>query len=410
VGCYREVGRACTTCDTRKYWSQFGRQVLAYEMLLAAEATRKLRYSWVVRVRSDFKGVPRAKWPPWPHGWSTGQTGQADEASRAGEAGKAIPQVGGNTPPNKAASVFMGGLTGWSRRDERWVPYDWFAVVRRHLAERFFSVGFSFLPCQLRSANERYCTGATSWDWASPECILKVHLSLCVGGDAGIARLPPWVDSGGTALRMPAVRTSTTSSTASAVGAVVLGSPVDAPNTTADTAAAVARARAAATSFTAAAALQDPAEGGLNGGPKGGPEGCATTNHQRPTRLAQWELLIVSSMPAQYLLQGLRVATEAAASGGELPPEPLERRNLVASCLALQLPLYVTFDPDPSHPLPEELPPFLNAQDIFEAVPGLSLLLTPGHSPIEEFTALRGSWEPHGGSGKRTQCAYTHPH
>ena len=48
------------------------------------------------------------------------------------------------------SNVYLNGLTGWSRGDERWVPFDWFAVVPRLLGERFFSMGFTYLTCQAR--------------------------------------------------------------------------------------------------------------------------------------------------------------------------------------------------------------------------------------------------------------------
>ena len=65
--------------------------------------------------------------------------------------------------------------------------------------------------------------------------------------------------------------------------------------------------------------------------------------------------------------------------------------------------MYITFDASDQHPLPS-MPPGITAEDVFDAIPGLSMLLETGNSPIEEFTAMRGSWEPHGGSGKLTQC------
>jgi hypothetical protein len=130
----------------------------------------------------------------------------------------------------------------------------------------------------------------------------------------------------------------------------------------------------------------------------GGASGClamATSCHGPRS-----ELVIVSSMPAKYLLEGLQAhANERRNAPDELP----QRRNLVASCLRLQLPMYITFDASEQHPLPS-MPPGITAEDVFDAIPGLAMLLQTGNSPIEEFTAVRGSWEPHGGSGKLTQC------
>ena len=78
IGCYRDHGRSCTRCDTRKYWAQFGRLALSLEMVRAYEAHRDAQYRWLVRLCADFKNTPLpAAWPQYgnsSHGWSTYNT------------------------------------------------------------------------------------------------------------------------------------------------------------------------------------------------------------------------------------------------------------------------------------------------------------------------------------------------
>ena len=48
----------------------------------------------------------------------------------------------------------------------------------------FFSVGLTFLNCISRNATVRLCP-SRAWEWASAECILKLHLAECVVGRKG---------------------------------------------------------------------------------------------------------------------------------------------------------------------------------------------------------------------------------
>lgn len=94
-------------------------------------------------------------------------------------------------------------------------------------------------------------------------------------------------------------------------------------------------------------------------------------------------VVLVSSMPLAKLVH----------------PRP---DGLVESSRALGLPLWVLYDPDPAlQPLLATLPARVRAEQIFEAIPRLSRLMSPGTSPIEEAAALTPSWEPLGGSAKK---------
>jgi len=162
VGCYREKGRRCSACDATKYWSQFGRLALGFEHVRQYEAHRGREYSWVLRVRSDFKTAPRvAPYAAW----------------RGAD----------------SSLVYFNGLVGWSKdkHGDRRVFTDWAAVVPRRLAPQMLSVGYSYLRCQRRDANEPLCAGG--FDWATPECVLKVHAARCVGL-ANLRTLPPWIN------------------------------------------------------------------------------------------------------------------------------------------------------------------------------------------------------------------------
>ena len=63
-------------------------------MVRAFEAVRGHEYAWLVRLRSDFKAAPPLH--AWPH---SSQWTAFDRRS-----------------------IFLLGLTGWSRTDARWVP------------------------------------------------------------------------------------------------------------------------------------------------------------------------------------------------------------------------------------------------------------------------------------------------
>ena len=110
-------------------------------------------------------------------------------------------------------------------------------------------------------------------------------------------------------------------------------------------------------------------------------------------------VVVVSSMPLRYLVSGLQAhlakaggshdVTDKAAFNNRLshqrqpsvsshqatPAQGAADVHLVASCLALSIPLFVTYDPDPSHVLPSSMPSLITAENIFEAVPGLRRLL-----------------------------------
>ena len=153
VGCYVKQGRGCQTCDALKYYRQFGRLLVAYHAALEHEAAcgpSALRYGWFLRVRTDLLGTPRhlARWPVY----------------RA----RLRPET-----------VYTGGFWRHGPHADAWTPTDMFGLVPRSLAGRVFSLALRFFECQLREINQRTCGG--TWDWATPECIFKVHLSRCVG-------------------------------------------------------------------------------------------------------------------------------------------------------------------------------------------------------------------------------------
>ena len=292
VGCYVGRGRKCAACDARKYWLQFGRLALCLQQMREHEVRRGRHYAWLARIRSDFKSVPA--FPPYA-AWR-------------------------DAPSDR---VYFNGLVGWSqdRHGDRRVFYDWFAVVPRELARRFFAVGFRFLRCQRREENEPLCAGG--FDWATPECILKVHVSVCIG-PSKLQTFPPWMAANG-------------------------------------------RPKA-----SAARRLQQR-------------RASASVRASRPYAelVAASSCVLVSSMP-------LRKLVEARAG------------RLVKSAVRLGLPLWVLYDADPdvASAALSALPANVRAEEIFGAIPRLHLLMRPGRSPIEEFAALRSSWEPLGGSAK----------
>ena len=84
---------------------------------------------------------------------------------------------------------------------------------------------------------------------------------------------------------------------------------------------------------------------------------------------------IVSSMPLRMVVS----------------PEP---QRLVATCLALSLPLLVVHDgPDASLVPPVRIPKGVHAVNLFEVMPTMRLLTNSG-SPIDDFYAARGTAEP----------------
>ena len=262
---------------------------------------------------------------------------------------------------------------------------DWFAVVPRRLAERFFSLGHSFLRCQHRELNQHFCSGAASWDWAAPECIMKVHLSLCLGAAATFVRAPPWFNSTAplpmtepAALQLASTLRPTTALTTPPAGVSQAEVPALAPTGT--PAEAVrhtlhrlgASLRDCLTQPRSQSTVSSPADAAA-------PPGGSTTSTVFSDVSA---VVVVSSMPLRYLVSGLqkyRATTSNDVAGTPRSQDATTQgaggTHLVASCLSLKIPLYVTYDPDPTHVLPSSLPPLVTAEDIFDAIPGLRRLL-----------------------------------
>jgi len=161
-GCFEDGGRACSHCDMRNFWPQFGRLRLAFEEVVRYEKERGTRYKWLARVRMDFHGFPsQSDWPDHFE-WRAYATAAVH-----------LHQLAAHTTPADSHS---------------WVPVDWFAFVPRALGERFFSVGFNFLACQQRRSNDPWCQVTNvSWDagehgaWPMPQCVFKRHMIACAG-------------------------------------------------------------------------------------------------------------------------------------------------------------------------------------------------------------------------------------
>ena len=70
-------------------------------MVRAFETVRGAEYKWLVRLRSDFKGAPPlSSWPASSH-WASFDR----------------------------QTIYLLGLTGWSRNDARWVPCEYMSLT-----------------------------------------------------------------------------------------------------------------------------------------------------------------------------------------------------------------------------------------------------------------------------------------
>jgi hypothetical protein len=130
-----------------------GRLLESYRAIVAHEALCDVRYSWILRLRTDLVGAPRSLSWPWK---------------------EYEPRLSNTT-------VYTGGRFKHGQHRDAWTPADMFALVPRSLGSRFFSLARSTLQCQKRSANARICGHTVQFYWATPECIYKTHLSRCIG-------------------------------------------------------------------------------------------------------------------------------------------------------------------------------------------------------------------------------------
>ena len=128
----------------------------------------------------------------------------------------------------------------------------------------------------------------------------------------------------------------------------------------------------------------DKAMAGKEGYDKYGHQ-CNATVSQDPSAIAALaalpKFILVSSMPLADL-----VTTDPC------------RCHLVCSARDFTMPLHVLYDPDPTIEL-SQIPSSVVAQNLFEAVPALEVLMRPG-SPIDRFYAIRGYSEPYNGKFK----------
>ena len=144
VGCYDRS--KCIRCQADKYLAPLLRRWLAWQLAVQHEAQqRTARYELVAYVRLD--GLEQ------PHCWNC----RTDMLQTL--------QVG-NTSVRVSQFRHFGQL----------ITSDNGAIMGRAAADRYFSAALEIGRCQSREYNERIC-GVGSWGlWASPECLLKVHL------------------------------------------------------------------------------------------------------------------------------------------------------------------------------------------------------------------------------------------
>ena len=170
---------SCEQCDVTQVGftiRQFARLRVAFAAVEARErgARQGRLYSWLVRLRTDLRGVMGvhdAHWggdhyprlPNWPR-WREFE----EHLSNHILFGAWWNNYKGELPPGSAAA---------------WVPQDHFAIVSRARAEAFFSAVASMARCQHRKANEAVCgpSGSNRRWWPSAECVLKTHLKACIG-------------------------------------------------------------------------------------------------------------------------------------------------------------------------------------------------------------------------------------
>ena len=144
VGCYDQL--RCSRCRTHKYLPMLLRRWLCWRLVEHYEAVRRARYSLVVYARTDGLESPRC--------WDCGSRQALREL-----------HVEINTVRTSQLRAFGDS-----------VPSDNGAVMARDAAPRYFSSVLETGRCQLRTHNERICGVGTWGVWASPECLLKIHL------------------------------------------------------------------------------------------------------------------------------------------------------------------------------------------------------------------------------------------
>jgi len=173
AGCYRGNGLACRWCDTRKYWKQFGRLMLTYRLALQYERMRAQHYHWFIRLRTDIlnSGLSRMPFPPAEQ-WRNYDDSTLYMKGRAG-----LNDV------DRAKCVFE--------------PFgDTFWITPRNISDRVFALALTFMQCQERGLNSQWCCGPGLWNWATAECVLTVHMRVCLQAFK-IAEFPPWIHIGG---------------------------------------------------------------------------------------------------------------------------------------------------------------------------------------------------------------------
>ena len=192
VGCYA-VG--CTECDPRKYLPQTLRRLLGFRLMERHEATRGQRYRAIIATRIDAadwqaQALPRSLFRYQDPTWLD------------------------------TSAVYVLSL----RRFGSQIPDDNFAVLPRQSAEAYFGVFGSLTQCQRRSEGMAACGGTTAqWGWwATPECLLKVHLMRCrpasaAAGGEPVLRVRTIAELERAAARFEAIVTSNAASNASHV-------------------------------------------------------------------------------------------------------------------------------------------------------------------------------------------------
>ena len=153
VGCYK---KGCEVCDASKYLLQTLRRFLCWQLVREHERHHRARpYNFVVYARIDAAAWQLRRLPP----------------------SMLAPEAAGLL----GLSIYVLEFRRFGVR----VPDDNFAVVARGLADAYFGAFGSFTQCQRREDGEPLCTAAarsrgSQWGiWATPECLLKLHLHRC---------------------------------------------------------------------------------------------------------------------------------------------------------------------------------------------------------------------------------------
>ena len=181
VGCYAAHKR-CIECDLSKYHPQALRSLLAYHLIANHEqrARRGASYRFIVATRVDAHSwmVPSDLHPLMSHLLARQKSAGSRATRRAAAVSNDVhrhisrataPRLGSAHSQSKPQVVVLerryGGVD------------DNFAIVPAALSRRYFSHIVTFAKCHEREVGVEACGTAVDWgSWATPECVLHVHL------------------------------------------------------------------------------------------------------------------------------------------------------------------------------------------------------------------------------------------